>query len=58
MNAIKIKKLREKKNLTQDQLARLCGVSAPAVSMWEADKKKPCKSSILLLELVQDGVIK
>ena len=55
MNAKQIKKLREEKNITQLQLAILCGVSAPAVSMWESDKKKPRKSSVKLLEMVQDG---
>ena len=58
MNAIQIRKLREKKNLTQSQLGKLCGVSPVAVCMWEAEKKKPCKSSVLLLKLVQDGIVK
>lgn len=36
-----IKKLREKYNLTQDELAEIAGVSNKAVSTWETGVKEP-----------------
>lgn len=35
----RIKRLREDKNFTQDDLARRLGVSRQAICMWEADKR-------------------
>lgn len=40
MVGIGIKKLREKNNLTQTDLAQRLGVSRQAISMWEADKRE------------------
>lgn len=37
----KITELRKAKKMTQEQLADLLGVSAPAVSKWETDSSYP-----------------
>lgn len=36
-----IKKLRRDRNITQEQLAEMLGVSTNAVSQWECDKTAP-----------------
>ena len=36
-----IKKLRRDKNITQEQLAEMLGISTNAVSQWECDKTAP-----------------
>ena len=36
-----IKKFRERKNLTQKQLAEVCGVTLRTVQNWEAGKTIP-----------------
>ena len=36
----KIVELRRKKGMTQEQLAAILGVSAPAVSKWETDRER------------------
>ena len=46
-----IKRLREKKNLTQTQLAKMIGVSSKAVSKWETGKGLPDISLIEPLSL-------
>jgi DNA-binding XRE family transcriptional regulator len=37
---MRIKTLREKNNLTQEELALLCGVTKSAVSYWESGKTR------------------
>lgn len=37
----KIFKLRTERNLTQKQLADLCGFSQSALNLWENEKRKP-----------------
>ena len=44
-----IKKLRRDKNITQEQLAELLGVSTNAVSQWECDKTAPDISHLPVL---------
>ena len=44
-----IKKLRRERNITQEQLAELLGVSVNAVSQWECDKTAPDISNLPLL---------
>lgn len=44
-----IKKYRQKKNMTQDDLANILGVSAQAVSKWERSETYPDGSLLLPL---------
>ena len=44
-----IKKLRRERNMTQEQLAELLGLSTNAVSQWECDKTAPDISNIPML---------
>ncbi len=44
-----IKRLRRERNITQEQLAELLGVSINAVSQWECDKTAPDISNLPLL---------
>ena len=44
-----IKKLRREKNITQEQLAALLGISTNAVSQWECDKTAPDISHLPML---------
>lgn len=44
-----IKKLRRDRNITQEQLAELLGVSTNAVSQWECDKTAPDISNLPVL---------
>lgn len=44
-----IKRLRRDRNITQEQLAELLGVSVNAVSQWECDKTAPDISNLPLL---------
>ena len=44
-----IKSLRRERNMTQEQLAELLGVSTNAVSQWECDKTAPDISNLPLL---------
>ena len=44
-----IKKLRRDRNITQEQLAELLGVSTNAVSQWECDKTAPDISNLPML---------
>ena len=41
MTGAEIKKRREEKGLTQEDLAKLIGVSRVTVARWETDKTKP-----------------
>lgn len=47
-----IKDLRNKKGLTQAQLARLCGVHQTAVSQWEKGRTDPDRESMKILSEV------
>ena len=47
-----IKRLRQEKNLTQEQLAAKLGVSAQAVSKWETSETYP--DGTLLVPLAQE----
>lgn len=44
-----IKKLRRDKNITQEQLAEMLGISTNAVSQWECDKTAPDISHLPVL---------
>lgn len=46
---LKIKALRESKNMTQEQLADLVGVERAAVAMWETGKSIPRVQTLLKL---------
>lgn len=37
----KIKELRKQSGITQEQLAKICGVASGTVSMWEIDRAFP-----------------
>ena len=50
----RIKSLRIEKNLTQAQLARLCGVHQTAVSQWENNRTQPDTESLKILSDVLD----
>ena len=49
-----IKKAREKKHLTQENLAEQLGVSRQAVSKWEADKSRPSAAKLSTLSETLD----
>ena len=44
-----IKKLRRERNITQEQLAEMLGVTACAISQWETDRTAPDISQLLAL---------
>ena len=44
-----IKNLRDERNLTQDQLAEMVGVTFQAVSSWERDEYKPDTNNLINL---------
>lgn len=46
---IRIKQLREEKNIEQKQLARDLQVSQPTISDWETGRKKPSSKSVEML---------
>lgn len=46
---MKIKALRESKNMTQEQLAAEVGVERTAVAMWETGKSSPRVQTLLKL---------
>lgn len=50
----KIKELREKKGLTQKELARLMGVSHNTISGYETGYRKPDIDKIIELSLILD----
>ncbi|MCL2861571.1 MAG: helix-turn-helix transcriptional regulator [Firmicutes bacterium] len=47
--AINIKELREEKNLSQEQLAKLTGISQSAIAKWELSKAEPTASMLIAL---------
>lgn len=47
--AERIKELRTTHHMTQQQLADLCEVSKPTVSMWESGKRVPDRDNIQML---------
>ena len=51
MNYIDIKKFREEYNLTQNQLAEICGVSIRAVQSWEQNQRNITQSAIKLINV-------
>jgi len=50
-----IKKLRRDRNITQEQLAEMLGVSTNAVSQWECDKTAPDISHLPVLANIQQA---
>lgn len=48
----KIKKIRQKTNLSQNVFARLLNVSPSSVKQWEQGKRQPTGSTKVLLELL------
>lgn len=50
----KIKELRRKNDITQEQLADFLGISAPAVSQWECEKSAPDISQLPILANIFD----
>lgn len=60
----RIRELRQKKQLTQEELARLLGVDRSSVAKWETGSNSPRMDKLLLLakflecsldDLVQEG---
>lgn len=49
-----IRKLREKKNLTQIQVGKICGVSSKAISRYENNQAEPDLGLILQLSKLYD----
>ncbi len=45
----RIKELRKNRDLTQQQLAKLLGISASSVGMYEQDRRKPDNETLLKL---------
>lgn len=45
-----IKAFREEMKLTQEELARLIGISCATVNRWENGKQKPSKMAIKILQ--------
>ena len=54
---ITIRKLRKKKGLTQEQLAALLGISAPAISKWETNHSYPDISLLCPLARALDTTV-
>ena len=46
---MKLKKIRESKNMTQDKLASALGISRAAVAMWESGAAKPRADKLVKL---------
>lgn len=47
--AERIKELRQSKNLSQMQLAKLTGLSQSAIAKWELRKTEPTASALIVL---------
>ena len=54
MNSKEIKELRKTYFSNQQDFADVCGFGRASVQRWEADKKKPLKSHLLMMELYRD----
>jgi len=57
MNPHEIKSLRKEKNLSQQEMGDICGVTKTSVSRWEKDKAKPSGSALIRLEELRDGKV-
>lgn len=55
MEAGKIKELRAKLKLTQEEMARVLGVSYPTILRWESGKFKPSKMGLEKLQHLYKG---
>ncbi|MFH1902125.1 MAG: helix-turn-helix domain-containing protein [Candidatus Omnitrophota bacterium] len=51
-----IKKIRNKLNLTQEQLAYELGVSWTTISRWENDKVKPSPLALKQIQILCKGI--
>lgn len=49
---LRIKAMREARNMTQSELAKRMGVTPASVSLWEANKKNPALSNLFRLVCV------
>ena len=60
MNYIDIKKFREDYDLTQSELAEICGVSLRAVQSWEQNQRNITQSAIKLINIFkkENNIIK
>tara|TARA_Y100000361_G_scaffold62555_1_gene55001 strand:+ start:678 stop:1046 length:369 start_codon:yes stop_codon:yes gene_type:complete len=54
MNSNEIKELRKKYFSNQQSFADICGFGRASVQRWEAGKKQPLKSHLILMELYRD----
>jgi DNA-binding transcriptional regulator YiaG len=54
MNSNEIKELRKKYFSNQQSFADICGFERASVQRWEAGKKQPLKSHLILMELYRD----
>jgi transcriptional regulator with XRE-family HTH domain len=54
MNALEVRKFREKFNLTQTQLAEYLGTSVRAIQSWEQGVRNITESSVKLIEMYQN----
>lgn len=55
MEAEQIKELRARLKLTQEEMARVLGVSYPTIGRWESGKFKPSRLAIDRLLQLQKG---
>lgn len=55
MNTINVAQLRKENHLTQEQLARIIGVSRQTIKNWEAGKPIPSTSVMKLNEVFNSG---
>lgn len=53
----KIKELRRKNDITQEQLAEYLGISSPAISQWECEKSAPDISQLPILANIFDVTV-
>ena len=54
MNSNEIKELRKTYFSSQQSFADICGFGRASVQRWEAGKKQPLKSHLILMELYRD----
>ena len=54
MNSNEIKELRKKYFSNQQSFADICGFGRASVQRWEAGKKQPLKSHLILMELYRE----